>query len=140
MALDVQQGVQVVDICNEDILHVFERQDWECAGKVGVHCSCVSIGKRGEAEHILHGTRFVDGEDVVNVGTGLDDGGMVVARRRHVGAMSSHMSFVCRSGPWEMVADECRHEAGDGAELSALVEGLEESGRRRRAEGLMDIS
>ena len=107
---------------------------------VRVHCSCVGIGKSGKAEHILHGTRFVDGEDVVNVGTGLDDGGMVVACRCCVGAMSSHMSFVCRSGPREMVADECRHEAGDGAELSASVEGLEESGRRRRAEGLMDIT
>jgi hypothetical protein len=133
-------GVEVVDICNEDILHIFERPDGEGAGKVRVHCSRVCIGERGKAEHILYGTSFVGGEDVVNVGTGLDDGGLIVARRSRVGAMSSHMSFVCCSGPWEMVADERRREAGNGAEFTASVEGLEECGRRRRAEALMDVS
>ena len=98
------------------------------------------IGERGKAEHILHCTCFLGGEDVVNVGTGLDDVGMIVARRRRVGAMSSHVSFVCSSGPWEMVADECRREAGDGAELTALLESLEERGCRRRAEDLMDVT
>ncbi len=33
--------VEVVDVGNEDILHILEGAHWECAGEICVHCARV---------------------------------------------------------------------------------------------------
>ncbi len=37
-------GVEVIDICHEDVLHVLEGSDGEGPGEVSVHCACVGVG------------------------------------------------------------------------------------------------
>jgi hypothetical protein len=36
--------IEIINICNEDILHTFERANRECTGDVSVHCSSDVVG------------------------------------------------------------------------------------------------
>ena len=87
-------GVEVVNVSDKNILHVSERPDGKCTDEVSVHCSRVCIGKGSKAKHVLHGTRFVGWEDIVNIGAGLNDCSLITACRSGVGAVSTHVSFV----------------------------------------------
>ncbi len=86
-------GVEVINICNENVLHVFECSDRECAGEVRVHCTGVGIGKCSETKHVLNSTRLVRG-DTINLCPCKKFVGMIVACRSSVGAMTSHVAFV----------------------------------------------
>jgi hypothetical protein len=49
-------GIEMIDICNKDVLYTFERSNQEGTSDVCVHCACDGIGKCGETKFILHGT------------------------------------------------------------------------------------
>jgi hypothetical protein len=43
-------GIEVLNICHKNILHIFEQPDRKGTGEVRIHGSGVGIGKRGKAE------------------------------------------------------------------------------------------
>ncbi len=54
-------GIEVIHICHEDVLHVLEGPDGEGPSEVSVNRAGVGIGKGGEAEHFLKGTDLLGG-------------------------------------------------------------------------------
>ncbi len=54
-------GVEVIDICHEDVLHVLEGPDGEGPGEVSVHRASVGVGEGGKAEHFLKGADLLGG-------------------------------------------------------------------------------
>ncbi len=40
-----KDGIEVINVCNKDVLHGFERADGERTWEVGVHCACVEVVK-----------------------------------------------------------------------------------------------
>jgi hypothetical protein len=61
--------IEIIDICNKNILHTFELANRECTGDVGVLCASDGVGQCGKAKYILHGAHFVLGEYVIDFST-----------------------------------------------------------------------
>ncbi len=66
-------GIQIVYICNKNILHIFEGSNREGTSKIGVHRTGIGVGECGEAENILNRTCFLHGKHVVDLVSGGDD-------------------------------------------------------------------
>jgi hypothetical protein len=77
--------IKIVDVSKKHVLHTFEGADRESTSDVGIHGASYGIGKRGKAEHILHGTDFLGGEHAVNLGTCSNNVGLHFARGGCVG-------------------------------------------------------
>ena len=72
-------GVEVIDVHNKDVLHIFEGPDRESTSEVCVHGTSRGIREGGKTKHILGCTSFVGGEHMINFGMGKNDVSVLVA-------------------------------------------------------------
>ena len=86
-------------------MHILEGPNGEGSSEVGVHCAGVGVNEGSKAKHFLHRADLLDQGHVVNFGMGGHDVGLCIACRGCVGAMTSHVAFISRSGLQEMGVD-----------------------------------
>ncbi len=72
-------GVEVIDVHNKDVLHIFEGPNRECTSEVCVHGTGRGIGNSGKTKHILDCTGFMGGKHMIYLGMGQDNVCMLVA-------------------------------------------------------------
>ncbi len=72
-------GVEVIDVHNEDVLHIFEGPDRKRTSEVFVHGTSRDVGKSSKTKHILDCTGFVGGKHTINLGTGKNNVSVLVA-------------------------------------------------------------
>ncbi len=95
--------IKVVDVGNKHILHTFEGADWEGAGDVGIHGARYGIGEHGKAENILHGTDFLRGKHLINLGTCNNNVGLHVMCGGCIGLVALHVPLVGSGGARQTV-------------------------------------
>jgi hypothetical protein len=66
-------GVEVIDVHNKDVLHIFEGPDRESTSAVSVHGTGRGIGKSSKTKHILDCTGFVGEKHMINLGMGKNN-------------------------------------------------------------------
>ncbi len=50
-----KDGVELIHVCSEDVLHEFEGADGEHARDISVHCACVEVSKGSKKTyHVQH--------------------------------------------------------------------------------------
>ncbi len=135
-----KDGVEVIDVCNKDVLHGFKGADRERTQEVSVHCACVKIGKGGKTKHVMGRADFFGRLDIVDVAPGLDDGRLNGARGLNALPVAPHVALVGCCGIKQVGVDKMHREDGDGHKFPALVQGLYKCSRRRRAKGLVDVA
>ncbi len=106
-------GIEVINICHKNVLHIFEQPDRKGTGEVRIHGSGVGIGERGKAENILHAAGFLLGHHLIHLGPRGYCLIVDVLRRGCVGLVSAHVTLVGNSGARQVVVDECGSQAGD---------------------------
>ena len=89
-----KDGVEVIDVHHEYVLHGFEGVDGERARKVGVYCAYVEVGKGGETKNVMCGADFFGWLEIVNVMPGLDDGWLRGASGLNTLAVAPHMALI----------------------------------------------
>ncbi len=72
-------GVEVIDVGNEDVNHVLERPDRESTGEVHVHGTGCGICEGCKTKLILGCTSFMVREQTINFGMGKNNASMLVA-------------------------------------------------------------
>ena len=72
-------GIEVIDVHNKDVLHIFEGPGRESTSEVCVHGTGRGIGKSGKTKHILDCTGFVGGKHTIDLGTGKNNISVLVA-------------------------------------------------------------
>ncbi len=85
-------GAKVLNVGNKNVLHILEGLNRKRPSDICVHGVGRGIGKGSKAEHVMHRTCFVNGEHVVNLGTCLYNGWVIVVSGGSVGAMTPHMA------------------------------------------------
>ena len=121
-------GIKVINVCNKNVLHILEGSNRKHPGDICVHGAGRGIGKGSEAKHVMHPTRFVDGEHVVDLTACSNNVWVVVACGGSVGLKATHMAFVGCSRLGQMGVNQIWCEAGDGCQLSTLGKGKQECG------------
>ena len=53
---DSKNSICIVDICDKYVHHVVVRSNWEVAGLVGEHCSCLAVCRDRVTNEISSGT------------------------------------------------------------------------------------
>jgi hypothetical protein len=118
-------GIEVINVCNEDVLHGLEGADGERAWEVGVHYSGVEVGKGGKTKHVAGSADFFGRLETVNIATSLDDGRLHGAHGPNALSVAPHVPFVGCSGIEQMGFDKMRREAGGGLlQVPCFVLGL----------------
>ncbi len=91
-----KDGIEIVDVRHEYVLHGFEGADGEQAWEVDVHCACVEVSKGGETKHVMGSTDFFVRLETVNVALGLDDGRLHGLCRLKALAVAPHVALIGR--------------------------------------------
>ncbi len=105
-------GIEVINICDKNVLHVFEQPDRKGTSEVRIHGSGVGIGKCGKAENILDAAGFLLGHHLIYLGLCGYCLVVDVLHRGCVGLVSAHVTLVGSSGARQIVVDECGSQAG----------------------------
>ncbi len=90
--------IEIVNISNKHVLHIFERADRGGPSDVSIHGASYGIGKCSKTEHILHGTDFFWGEHAINLGMCGKNSGLHIAQGGCVGLVLTHVSLVGSGG------------------------------------------
>ncbi len=61
-------SVEVIDVNNKDVLHIFEGPDRESTSEVCVHGTSCDVGESSKTKHILDCTGFVGGKHTIDLG------------------------------------------------------------------------
>ncbi len=73
-------GIEVIDIHNKDVLHILEGPDRESTSEVCVHGTGCSISESSKTKHILDCTVFVGRKHTIYLSMGQDNVCVFVAR------------------------------------------------------------
>ena len=113
-------GIEVINVCNEDVLHGLEGADGERAWEVGVHYSGVEVGKGGKTKHVMGGADFFGRLETVNFAVGLNDGRLHGACGLNALLVAPHVALVGSCEIKQVGIDKMCREAGDGRKFPAL--------------------
>ncbi len=72
-------GVDVVDVRHENILHILKRSDGESAREVGVHGPRGCVCEGSKTEHVMHRAGLLCWRHLIDHVASCDDVGLVVA-------------------------------------------------------------
>ncbi len=72
-------GVEVIDVHNKDLLHIFEGPVMKSTSEVCVHGLGRGVGESGKTKHILDYTGFMGGKHMIDLGTGKNNISVLVA-------------------------------------------------------------
>ena len=135
-----KNGVEVINVCNKDVLHGFKGGDGECVREVGVYCACVEVGKGSKTKHVMGTADFFGQLETVDIVPGLNDGRLHGACRLDALLVMTHVALVSCCGIRRVGVDKMRHKAGDGCKFSASFQGLYKHSCQRREKGLVDVA
>ncbi len=119
-------GVEVLNVRNKNVLHIIERMNRKRPSDIRVHGASRGIRKGGKAKHVVCRTCFVNREHVVDLGACQNNVWVVVASGGNVGTMTPHMAFVGGGRLGQMIVNQSCGEARDCSQLCTLGEGKQE--------------
>jgi hypothetical protein len=89
-----KDGMEVIDVRYEYLLHGFEGVDGECTQEVSVNCACVEVGKGGKTKHVMGGGDFFSRLETVCIAPDLlDDGWLHGACGLNALAVALHVAL-----------------------------------------------
>jgi len=117
-----KDGVEVVNICNKNVLHRSEGADGEGTRKIGIHCTGGEISEGSEAEDVVGGAYFFGGNQFIHLAARIEDGRLEGAGGAGALSVAMHVTFVGGGGKREMGVDKAQREAGDSRQFLAALE------------------